>query len=375
MMKTKLPDTLDSAVIQHFLQQRFEGVLDELAVSTFKLPLRATKARVCAFHGFSGHSRQADIKYLGNSLRGSWYFFQALDLPFHGQSVAPDEEETRGRLPSILPWARAVHAMTYKALSLKTKKPIPLYLMGYSAGAIALLTFLQMFPLVQKYIAGVILVAPAFEVDQNAREWLLAHPRLAQVIDFCEHRNGTAIVLDCALDLVSRFYPDVFISKLEDVDPSDHLEYKKELHLRTASVLHLAAKRTRRKMSKITVPLLIIHGAQDPVANVRATIQASADAGTAEEEKQLIIYEDADHHIVHRAVPDILEWLNREHARASYEKIVYAEGLLKDTVKISSVFYFLSKTILGAFTHACAQLLFIFRDMFARWITKIMFWK
>ena len=129
------------------------------------------------------------------------------------------------------------------------------------------------------------------------------------------------------------------------------------------------------KMLKIPVPLLIIHGAKDPVANVRATVQAAADAGTQEEEKRLIIYEDADHHIVHRAVPDILEWLNREHVRASYEKIVYAEGLLKDTVKISSVLYFLGKTILGAFTHACAQLLLIFHDMFVRWIRNIQFWK
>ena len=374
-MKTKRPYKLDGAIIKLFLQQRFEGVLDELAVDTFKLPLRATKARVIAFHGFSGHSRQADMKYLGNSLRESWYFFEALDLPYHGQSVTPDEEALRGKLPSILPWARAVHAKTYKALSLKSKRSIPLYLMGYSAGAIALLTFLQMFPDVQKYLAGVILVAPAFEVDQNARRWLSEHPHLSKVIEFCERRSGTAVILDHSIDLVSRFYPDVFVSRLQAIDPDDNLEYKKDLGLRTAVVLHLAAKRARRRMSKITTPLLVIHGAKDPVANVQATRKAFEDAATPMEHKQLIIYEDGDHHIMHRAVSDILEWLNREYARASYQKVVYGESLLKDMVKIPPVLFFALKGIVGILVDAVVQLVAIFRDILVRWFLAMKFWK
>lgn len=374
-MKPKIPDTLDSAVIQHFLKHRFEGVLDELAISNFKLPMRATKSRILAFHGFSGHSRQADMKHLGNSLRAAWHFFSAIDLPNHGQSVAPNEEEMRGKIPSMIPLVRAVHAATYKALSLKSDRPLPLYLMGYSAGAIALLTFLQRFPSVQKYIAGVVIIGGAFEVDQNARTWLLEHPHLARVIDVFESKSGLSHVLDYSLDLVSRCYPDVLISELSERYPDDVLEHKKAVDLRTATVLHLAAKRARNNMHLITVPILFLHGAKDPVAGVNAAIQAFEDCGTPPDKKQKKIYENGDHHIIAQAVPDILEWVEREHKRATYERIVYQEGLIKDMVKISSVFFVLLSSWLAELQHALVQLFTIFRAMLARWLDKLMFWK
>ena len=374
-MKPKIPDTLDSAVIQHFLKQRFEGVLDELAISNFKLPMRATKTRILAFHGYSGHSRQADMKHLGNSLRAGWHFFSAIDLPNHGQSVAPGEEEMRGKIPSMIPLVRAVHAATYKALSLKSDRPLPLYLMAYSAGAIALLMFLQRFPAVQKYIAGVIIIAGAFEVDQNARAWLQEHPYLARIIDTLESKRGLSHVLDYSLDLVSRCYPDVLISELSERYPDDVLEHKKAVDLRTATVLHLASKRTRNNMHLITVPILFLHGAKDPVAGVAAAIQAFEDCGTAPDKKQKKIYENSDHHIIAQAVPDILEWVEREHKRATYERIVYQEGLIKDMVKISSVFFVLLSSWLAELQHAILQLFSIFRAMLTRLLNKLMFWK
>ncbi len=56
-------------------------------------------------------------------------------------------------------------------------------LLGYSAGAIALLTFLQHFPSVQKYIAGIVIVGGAFQVDHTARAWLLEHSYLARLVN------------------------------------------------------------------------------------------------------------------------------------------------------------------------------------------------
>ena len=374
-MKPNIPETLDSAFIEHFLKQRFEGVLDELAVSNFKLPLSATKTRVVAFHGYSGHSRQADMKHLGNSLRAAWHFFSAIDLPNHGQSVLPDREETRGKIPSMIPLVQAVHAATYKALSLKANRPIPLYLMGYSAGAIALLTFLQRFPSAQKYIAGVILIAPAFEVDQNARKWLSEHPHLERITHALEGNRATAQVLDYALDLASRWYPDVLVSKLEERYPDDQLEHKQAVDLRTAAVLHLAAKRARNHMSRITVPILFLHGAKDPVAAIEATLQAYNDVGTPLEYKKKIIYEHGDHHIIAQAVPDIIDWIEREYKRAIYEKIVYKEGLIKDMVNISSVLLVFVTSFIENMRGTLFQLLLIFRNMFARWWKKILFWK
>jgi alpha-beta hydrolase superfamily lysophospholipase len=265
--------------------------------------------------------------------------------------------------------------MTFRRLSFKSKRSVPLYLMGYSAGATTLLTFLQMYPRVQKYIAGVIIIAPALQVDQTARQWLLDHPMLGKLMDYCEHHNSTAVLLDYALDVVSRFYPDVLVGKLEETDPNDKLEYKKGIDLRTAIVLHLAAKRARRKMPRINVPIFFLHGAKDPIAAVGATIEAFESVGTPPEQKTIKIYENGDHHIIHRSVPDIIEWLEQEHKRASYEKIVYEEGLLMDMVGVTAVLFFLSKNIWESFRHAFTQLWTIFRNMFTRWVRKLQFWK
>lgn len=370
-------ETFHGATVEHVDERVLEDSPNELARNHFYLPLSATKAAVIAFHGYSGHSRQSDMKHLANELRREWYQVTSFDLPNHGQSVTPEREQYRGQVPSFGPIIRAIHGQVSKTLVTQAKlaangkKSLDLCLVGYSLGAIGILRFLQKFPQFQPYVR-IILINPAFDVDENARKFLEEHPVLGKVAPYLVHAERKDF-FDYGMDIVSRFWPDIPMAELQARDPNDKLEFQEKISMKTSKTLRQESKRARREMPRITCSMLIIQANDDKVTNPKASVDAFRRAGTPDGMKSLLTV-DADHHSVEKSIQHVVAWLNAHNTGSTMKRLKISPGLINDAVNFTSVFARLLLDQRNAFRRAFVDLFVIFRDMLKRWSSKIESW-
>lgn len=338
---------VSGAFIRHFKQHRFEKLLGAVARNHHYLPRGPARANVVVVHGYRAHSRTQYFRAFIDRIRdASWYNVFTLDLPGHGRSVAPAREKERGQIRSSVRLIRTVYAMTYKVLSLRPYDQLPTILVGYSLGALVILRFLEEYPSAQKHIAGVILIAPPFEVDQNASEAVLKYKR----------------VLSPTFDLLSRIFPNVNIGDPDRVY-DDPLHYNGPLRMRTAAQIRAIVADSNAKLPSITCPVVIIQGADDIVAPLRATRCAFPTIGTPIGKKHLVVYPGVGHDIFeHPDTPKIVAEVIRridEHASESAFERADFSGLFDDVVEISSIWWF-----------ALVNTLTVFQKMLVRYIER-----
>lgn len=309
--------------MRHFVGKRFERLIRNLARDVSYLPEEDTEARAAVFHGYSRHSRYPDMHAVTDILLDAYCSVSKCDFPYHGRSVPKGHQKERGQIKSFLRLVHAVHATTYKVLTVDSEKQLPVFLIGNSAGALAILRFLQEYPHVQKYLAGVVLIGTPLSITQNASEWVRRHEK----------------VLDPMFDFVSRILPTLPLGDLPEGIKDDPHEYHGKIRARTAQQMYRSAKsvKAQAKMDLIHTPILFIHGTDDQNALLGAVEEAYAMIPALD--KKLLVYEGAGHNIFVRGMHDAILWMKERYTSPGELVSNPSENLIpvEDLIKASSV--------------------------------------
>lgn len=233
------------------------------------------------------------------------------DLRGHGRSTG-----RRGDAPgfgALLDDLKSVVAAAKQRQSLRHNgPPPPIFLYGHSLGGLITLRFLQEQAMdgisnAESGIAGAIVASPWLRLAFQPSRWKIF---LASVM----RRICPGFRQITGMD-TSRLSRDAaFLQTLPDLDLSHH-----RLSARLFYEIERACVLARARASKITLPLLLLHGQADPVTCWMATRDFYEAAASAD--KTLKLYPEALHETHNdldrnRVVTDIAQWVTRHTAFA-----------------------------------------------------------
>lgn len=248
-------------------------------------------------HGYRGNVRAQHFKDLANALDDAQFNIASFDLPNFGKS-RHERPELEGQIVSFAELVRTLKSMLFAILESRSKSKVPTILVGYSIGALVILRLMQIYPSLQKYVAGVVLIAVPLRVDHNARKELLRWKKVVKPF----------------FKLLVRVYPGMPVSAYEEDEYSrgDPHHFKGAMNAWTANQILVASEKARASMSRISVPVLFIHGSDDATAPLEDMERAYGEISTPREDKDKIVYPHVDHLVLqkHRhATLDIVKWV------------------------------------------------------------------
>jgi alpha-beta hydrolase superfamily lysophospholipase len=229
------------------------------------------KAVVALAHGYAEHTGR--YRHVIEALNGRGYAVFAVDHRGHGAC--------RGRRASIRRFDDFVddfHVLVERA---RTENPSgPLFVLGHSMGGLIATRYALRH---QRNLAGLILSGAALIVGESVPIW---QTRLLQ--------------------LLSRVAPDLpmlpstpgVLSRDPEVErrfAADPLCYRGKVRLGLARELYLAARDARSHFAELSLPLLVMHGADDRLTSPRGSELLYQQARSAE--KTLKLWPDDRHEI------------------------------------------------------------------------------
>ncbi|OGZ05649.1 MAG: hypothetical protein A2845_04815 [Candidatus Lloydbacteria bacterium RIFCSPHIGHO2_01_FULL_49_22] len=247
-------------------------------------------------HGYRGNVRAQHFKDLANAFDDAQFNVASFDLPNFGKSrnLRPELE---GQVVSFAELIRTLKSMLFAMLESRSKSKVPTILVGYSIGALVILRLLQIYPYLQKYVAGIVLIAVPLRVDHNARKELLRWKKVVKPF----------------FKLLVRVYPSMSVAAYEEDEFStnDPHHFKGAMSAWTANQILVASEKARAAMGRIAVPVLFIHGNDDSTAPLEDMECAFGEVATSRDDKDKIVYPHVDHLVLqkHRhAILDIVKW-------------------------------------------------------------------
>ena len=246
------------------------------------------RANLVICHGLNAHSGQYARAADAFTSRG--LAVTALDLRGRGKS-----EGDRFYADSIDDYVSDVSlAIEYG----RSHHPdLPVYLLGHSAGGVTSATYALDY---QDRISGLICEDFAFRVFA---------PNFAlKLIEGAEHFLPHAHVLKLKMSDFSR--DPKWVASLE----ADPLTLDETQPAATIAALARAAERLEREFSRITVPVLILHGTADHVTRPDGSEQFYREAGSSD--KTLKLYEGHYHDLLNdvgreQVINDIVAWIDK----------------------------------------------------------------
>lgn len=250
------------------------------------LPAGAPRAAIVLVHGYAEHSGR--YAYAGAALARRGYAVHALDLRGHGRS-----DGDRAYVRSFAEYMVDVRAFLARVNGRADGRPV--FLLGHSMGAT--------------------IVALTLAVD---------HPSLRGAL-----LSGAAIsraprIVRVIIALLGRIAPRLPLIRLKASDVSrdpavvekydnDPLVHRGRIRAGLAAAMSRAVQRIERDAPSITLPLLIMHGAVDALANPAGSIALHERAGSTD--KTLKLYEGLAHEILNepekdQVIADIAAWLD-----------------------------------------------------------------
>ncbi|KAK3034029.1 hypothetical protein RJ639_032951 [Escallonia herrerae] len=202
-----------------------------------------------------------------------------------------------------------VHSLDYAVTDTKSfigkvlaENPgLPCFCFGHSTGgAIVLKAMLD--PKVEKCIAGVVLTSPAVGVQPSHPIFAVLAPVFSFLLPKYQlsaaNKKGTAVSRD----------PEALVAKY-----SDPLVYTGSVRIRTGYEILRVASYLQQNLSKLKVPLLILHGTADTVTDPEASQKLYKEAASTD--KTIKLYEGFLHDLLFEPergeiVEGIIEWLN-----------------------------------------------------------------
>ncbi|WP_286696043.1 alpha/beta hydrolase [Spongiibacter sp. UBA1325] len=252
------------------------------------LPASAPQAVVCIIHGLGEHSGR--YAALAESLAAAGFACFALDHPAHGKSD--------GQQCFIPDFSLLVETARQFIDDSKQRYPdLPSFVIGHSMGGVITTTLLTETP---QLVNGAILSGPALATDE-----------------------AVGPIQRIVLNAISRLFPEAPTFQLDpslvcsDVSVVDNylndpLVFSGKIPARTISEIIRGADSALKKASKITTPLLLLHGENDKLASPEGSKQLYRSCSS--EDKELIIYPALFHEIFqeprrHEIFSRIADWI------------------------------------------------------------------
>lgn len=251
------------------------------------------KASLVICHGVNSHGGQ----YIraGEEFSARGYAVTALDLRGRGRS-----EGERFYVDTIDDYVSDLSQTIELA---RSRHPdLPVYLLGHSAGGVTSVTYALDY---QDRIAGLICESFAFRVYA---------PNFAlKLLEGASHIAPHAHVLRLKMEDFSR--DPAWVAQLN----ADPLTLDEVQPVQTVASFARAGERFEREFSRITLPLLILHGTADKATRPDGSQQFFDEAGSPD--KKLNLYEDHYHDLLNdlgreEVMDDIVEWMDARVAAA-----------------------------------------------------------
>jgi alpha-beta hydrolase superfamily lysophospholipase len=253
-------------------------------------PAVTPKAVVAVVHGYGEHSGR--YVHVAEELTEKGYAVNTWDLRGHGRSEGEPRTFVRSfdehllDLQEFLDRTRERHAGS------------PLFLLGHSMGG----CISTLFTITRKpEIRGLLLSGAALKMSGKYPPPLILFARILSLL----FPKLPLLKLDSGA--VSRD-PEV-VRAYEN----DRLVYRGGIPARTGAELNRAMERIQQRMEAVDVPLLIMHGTSDLLADPEGSRQLYHRAGSAD--KELKLYEGLYHEILNepekgQVLADMVEWMD-----------------------------------------------------------------
>lgn len=247
------------------------------------------KAVLAIIHGYGEHGGR--YAHVGKFFAERGYHVEALDHRGHGKTDGKDTY-----IKSIQDCISDVDLFVDR---LKTDYPgLPVFALGHSMGG--LITTAWVIDR-QPELSGVLLTGPAVMISEDISPFLV---KASGVLARIAPRLKT-IKLDG--NAVSR---DPEVVKKYNEDP---LNYRGGIPAATGAALNAGIKTVHRNLEKFTLPVRIMHGTGDRLADPRGS--EKLDAGFASGDKTLVRYEGLYHEILNepeqeQVMEECLDWMS-----------------------------------------------------------------
>lgn len=282
------------------LKQEHKRIRAKLYRRWIDMPEHVMQGNAVIVHGYRGNVRAQHFKDLANAFDDASFNVVSCDLPNFGKS-APLRPELEGQIAWFGELVRSLKSVLFAMLESRSKSKVPTILVGYSIGALVILRLLQIYPYLQRYVAGIVLIAVPLRVDHNARKELL---RWKSVI-----RPFFRVLV--------RVRPSMSVAEYEvdEFSKDDPRHFKGAMKAWTANQILVASEKAReqKNMNRIHVPVLFIHGSDDATAPIEEMERAYEAIATKRDDKDKIVYKNIDHLVLQKyrdAVLDIVKWAN-----------------------------------------------------------------
>lgn len=271
--------------------KRSEGTFQGAGLQLFErawLPDGAPKAAVAIVHGYAEHSGR--YEHVAERLVASGFAVYALDLRGHGRS-----EGRRVFIRSVDEHLADVDR--FLSLVRERRPALPLFLLGHSMGGTVVASYLVTG---ERDLSGAILSAPAIR-----------------------SQRGSSAIARAVLSILARLLPRLPVGQLDSAEISrdpqvvarydaDPLVYRGRMPVGTIAALVSAARMVLADTDKMTLPLLLMHGTLDTLADPEGSRQLHEEAATSD--KTLKLYEGLYHEIFNEpeqdeVLGDLVEWL------------------------------------------------------------------
>lgn len=248
------------------------------------------KAAVVICHGYAEHSGR--YERLMEALAAAGYASIAMDHRGHGRSAS--------LLGLVSNFDAIVADVTrYRTLAAERHDGKPIFLIGHSMGGMTVMLHIIRHA---QTLEGAVLIAPAIEVPDNIPDIMI---KLSKVLGKVTPRLG-----------VQPFFNAEDLSTKRDVQEAaktDPLFYRGRIRARTGAQLYDAMVDVNATMGSISVPLLLLHGADDTVAKPHVSEQIYA--AVASTDKTRKVFPGVRHEILNdtsedEVVATIVEWLD-----------------------------------------------------------------
>ncbi|MBN2179336.1 MAG: lysophospholipase [Deltaproteobacteria bacterium] len=253
------------------------------------VPEGETKAVVVIVHGLAEHSGR--YSHVAKRLNEDGYAVYTFDLRLHGRSGG-----AKAFVKSFDDYLADLDVFLARVREKEPQKP--LFLLGHSMGG----TISALFAITRKPdIRGLLLSAAALKMGDDISPILIS---LSGIIGSILPKLPT-VKLDSGA--ISK---DPEVIKKYDTDP---LNYRGGTPARTGAEIVRATRIIQERMEEINVPILIMHGTADRLANIEGSKELNERARSAD--KTLKLYEGLYHEILNEpekeeVMDDIIEWMN-----------------------------------------------------------------
>ena len=253
------------------------------------MPDEDAHAVVVLVHGIAEHSGR--YRHVGDRLAGAGYAVYAPD--HHGHGLSDGHRANIGRMDGV---ADDLQRMMDGAT--KRHADAPRFVLGHSLGGLIALHYATRGTV---KLNGLVLSAPAIDVPVVSRRQRITGKALSLVAP-----NAGAMKLDSAG--ISRD-PKV----VEDYD-TDPLNFRGKIPVRTLAQGMGTMELVQSRIANLTLPLLVLHGEDDPIVAVSGSKSIAERAGS--EDKTLTVYPGLLHEILNepekdKVIDDIIGWLNQ----------------------------------------------------------------